>query len=51
MALLSQCHCSQIPLGALIPVRVENLIAANKNIGPTHITNGCYQLQPNRRIH
>ncbi len=28
----------QIPLGALIPERLENLIAANKNIGTTHIT-------------
>ncbi len=36
----------QIPLGALIPSRVENLIAANKNIGTTHITNGCYRLHP-----
>ena len=36
----------QIPLGALIPARVENLIAANKNIGTTHITNGCYRLHP-----
>ena len=36
----------QIPLGALIPLRVQNLIAANKNIGTTHITNGCYRLHP-----
>jgi hypothetical protein len=36
----------RIPLGALIPVRMENLIAANKNIGTTHITNGCYRLHP-----
>jgi hypothetical protein len=36
----------QIPLGALIPVRVENLVPANKNIGTTHITNGCYRLHP-----
>ncbi len=36
----------QIPLGALIPERTENLIAANKNIGTTHITNGCYRLHP-----
>ncbi len=36
----------QISLGALIPVRVENLIAASKNIGTTHITNGCYRLHP-----
>ena len=32
----------QIPLGALIPIRIRNLIAAAKNIGTTHITNGCY---------
>lgn len=36
----------QIPLGALIPNRIENLLAANKNIGTTHITNGCYRLHP-----
>ena len=36
----------QIPLGSLIPVRMENLIPANKNIGTTHITNGCYRLHP-----
>jgi hypothetical protein len=36
----------QIPLGALIPQRIENLIPACKNIGTTHITNGCYRLHP-----
>ncbi len=36
----------QIPLGALIPKRIENLLAACKNIGTTHITNGCYRLHP-----
>ncbi|RKN70105.1 FAD-dependent oxidoreductase [Paenibacillus ginsengarvi] len=36
----------QIPLGSLIPVRVNNLLPANKNIGTTHITNGCYRLHP-----
>ena len=36
----------QIPLGALIPVRSENLLPANKNLGSTHITNGCYRLHP-----
>lgn len=36
----------QIPLGALIPVRVENVLPAAKNIGTTHITNGCYRLHP-----
>lgn len=36
----------QIPLGALIPIRVENLLPAAKNLGVTHITNGCYRLHP-----
>ncbi len=36
----------QIPLGSLIPKRVENLLAAAKNLGVTHITNGCYRLHP-----
>src|SRR5213075_2271065 len=35
-----------IPLCALIPVRTKNLIAGAKNIGTTHITNGCYRLHP-----
>jgi hypothetical protein len=36
----------QIPLGALIPRRLDNLLPACKNIGTTHITNGCYRLHP-----
>lgn len=36
----------QIPLGALLPQRMSNLLPANKNIGTTHITNGCYRLHP-----
>tara|TARA_R110002073_G_scaffold21524_8_gene75848 strand:+ start:10175 stop:11926 length:1752 start_codon:yes stop_codon:yes gene_type:complete len=36
----------QIPLGALIPRRTENLVAACKNIGTTHLSNGCYRLHP-----
>jgi hypothetical protein len=36
----------QIPLGAMIPVRMENLIPGCKNIGITHISNGCYRLHP-----
>lgn len=36
----------QIPLGALLPKRINNLLPANKNIGTTHITNGCYRLHP-----
>lgn len=36
----------QISLGSLIPIRVDNLLAAAKNTGTTHITNGCYRLHP-----
>lgn len=36
----------QIPLGALLPVRVENVLPACKNLGVTHIANGCYRLHP-----
>ncbi|RHJ91123.1 FAD-dependent oxidoreductase [Parabacteroides bouchesdurhonensis] len=36
----------QIPLGALLPQRMNNLLPANKNIGTTHITNGCYREHP-----
>jgi hypothetical protein len=36
----------RIPLGALVPVRITNLLPAAKNIGTTHITNGCYRLHP-----
>ncbi|EWZ33189.1 FAD dependent oxidoreductase-domain-containing protein [Fusarium oxysporum Fo47] len=40
------CCPFEIPLGALIPVERPNLLAASKNIGTTHITNGCYRLHP-----
>ena len=33
----------QIPLGALLPVRVDNLLPACKNIGTTRVTNGAYR--------
>ena len=36
----------QVPLGALLPRRVQNLVAASKNIGVTHITGGCYRMHP-----
>jgi len=36
----------EIPLGALLPKRADNLLPAAKNIGVTHITNGCYRLHP-----
>ena len=36
----------QVPLGCLIPKRLENLLPACKNVGSTHITNGCLRLHP-----
>lgn len=38
----------QIPLGALVQQqdKVRNFLPAAKNIGTTHITNGCYRLHP-----
>lgn len=36
----------EIPLSAMIPVRLKNLIPACKNIGSTHLTSGCYRLHP-----
>ncbi|MDR0714600.1 MAG: FAD-dependent oxidoreductase [Bacteroidales bacterium] len=36
----------RIPLGALIPQRIENLLPACKNLGVTHITNGCFRVHP-----
>lgn len=40
------CYPFQIPLGALLPERVENLLPACKNIGTTRITNGAYRVHP-----
>ena len=36
----------QIPLGALVPVRGENVLPACKNLGVTHLTNGAFRLHP-----
>lgn len=36
----------QIPLGALVPRDAANLLPACKNLGVTHMTNGCYRLHP-----
>jgi hypothetical protein len=36
----------QIPLSALVPLRMRNLLAAGKSLGTTHITNGAYRLHP-----
>lgn len=35
-----------IPAGALVPAIGGNVIAGAKNIGTTHLTNGCYRLHP-----
>jgi hypothetical protein len=40
------CWPFQIPLGAMIPVRVENLLPGGKNLGVTHITNGAFRVHP-----
>ncbi|MER6950967.1 FAD-dependent oxidoreductase [Nonomuraea sp. NPDC000554] len=40
------CSPFEIPLGALIPQRMANLLPACKNLGTTHITNGAYRLHP-----
>ena len=36
----------EIPLSALIARDADNLLAASKDIGTTHITNGAYRLHP-----
>ncbi len=36
----------QIPLSAMIPIEINNLIPACKNIGTTQLTNGCFRLHP-----
>jgi hypothetical protein len=40
------CCPFEIPLGALVCQRMDNLLPAGKNIGTTHITNGAYRLHP-----
>ena len=34
------------PAGDSIPRQIENLLPACKNLGTTHITNGCFRLHP-----
>lgn len=36
----------QIPLSALLPKDLTNFLAASKNLGVTHLTNGAYRLHP-----
>lgn len=40
------CWPFQIPLGAMIPVRMENLLPGGKNLGVTHISNGAFRVHP-----
>jgi hypothetical protein len=40
------CWPFQIPLGAMVPVRLENLLPGGKNLGVTHITNGAFRVHP-----
>ena len=37
------CCPFQLPLGALVPRRVTNVLAAGKAMGTTHITNGAFR--------
>ncbi|MFG0304997.1 MAG: FAD-dependent oxidoreductase [Phycisphaerales bacterium JB040] len=36
----------QVPMGALIPRRVRNVLAAAKPLGVSHVANGCTRLHP-----
>jgi hypothetical protein len=33
-------------MGAMIPVRMENLLPGGKNLGVTHISNGAFRVHP-----
>ena len=36
----------EIPLGAMIPEKMKNLLPACKNIGASHVAAGCFRLHP-----
>jgi len=36
----------QIPLGSLIPIRMENLLPGGKNLGTSNIANGAFRVHP-----
>lgn len=36
----------QVPFAALVPKGVSNFLAAGKNLGVTHLTNGAFRLHP-----
>ena len=41
-----RCYPYQIPLSALIPTNISNLLAGGKCLGTTHITNGAFRVHP-----
>jgi hypothetical protein len=44
--ILSPKYPFSIPLRALIPQKIDNLLAGSKNIATSHITNGAYRVHP-----
>mgnify|MGYP002732329542 CR=1 FL=1 len=36
----------ELPLSVMVPEKLRNLIPACKNVGTTHLTNGCFRLHP-----
>lgn len=46
VAFSADTQCFEIPLGALIPIRLRNLLPACKNLGTTHMTSSAYRLHP-----
>ena len=46
ISMYAPTHPYQLPLGALVPHRTRNLLAACKNVGTTHVANGATRLQP-----
>ena len=39
-------HPTQLPLGMLLPQRLDGLLAGSKNAGVTHIANGATRVHP-----
>jgi len=36
----------EIPMRSLVPIRMENVLAAGKTVGCTHVANGCLRMHP-----
>lgn len=41
-----RCYPYQVPMMALIPNNITNLLAGGKCLGTTHVTNGAYRVHP-----